>query len=212
MIAMAQPTADRRRDISWSPGAVPRSRGAARLILLVVFALASAVALAATATWLSIAADGVHDPRSLAVGVLQEPREALGSLPPDSIGNQVRWMQALDQGDIQPRTNIQPETRVNLRTTEVLLRNTGEMPMVKFPHRQHTAWLDCSNCHDQLFAQVAGTTKINMFLVLQGEKCGLCHGAVAFPLTECLRCHSVQRGSPEHLEFGKSLVREGRVP
>jgi hypothetical protein len=44
--------------------------------------------------------------------------------------------------------------------------------------------------------------------VLSGEKCGLCHGAVAFPLTECNRCHSVQRDSPAHLAFGKSLVRE----
>lgn len=182
------------------------------MVLLLVLALVSVVALAATATWLSIAADGVHDPRSPAVGVLQEPREALGSLPPDTAGNQVRWMQALDQNHIQPRTNIQPETRVNLRTTEILLKNTGEMPMVRFPHRQHTAWLDCTNCHDQLFGQVAGATRINMFLILQGEKCGLCHGAVAFPLTECVRCHSVPRGSPEHLEFGKALVREGRVP
>ena len=86
------------------------------------------------------------------------------------------------------------------------------MPMVRFPHRQHTAWLDCSNCHDQLFGQTAGATTINMMLILQGEKCGLCHGAVAFPLTECLRCHSVVRGSPEHLAFGKALVREGGAP
>ena len=56
-------------------------------------------------------------------------------------------MQALDGGHIQPRTNILPETKVNLRTTEVLLTNTAQMPMVRFPHRQHTAWLDCSNCH-----------------------------------------------------------------
>jgi hypothetical protein len=26
-----------------------------------------------------------------------------------------------------------------------------------------------------------------------GEHCGRCHGAVAFPLTECTRCHSVQQ-------------------
>jgi c(7)-type cytochrome triheme protein len=206
---MAQPSAGRRRKTPGSPYARSRARWWPALALL--FALVSAVALAATGKWLSIAADGVHDPHGPAIGVLQEPREALGSLPPDFIGNQVRWMQALDQGAIQPRTNIQPETRVTLRTTDVLLKNTGEMPMVRFPHRQHTAWLDCTNCHDQLFGQVAGATKINMFLILQGEKCGLCHGAVSFPLTACERCHSVQRGSPEHLEFGKGLVLEGRV-
>ena len=47
-----------------------------------------------------------------------------------------------------------------------------------------------------------------MLLILAGEKCGLCHGAVAFPLTECLRCHSVQRGTPEHAAFGNGIVRE----
>lgn len=164
-----------------------------RLWLGLLLGLLSFAVLAAT-TWLSIAADGVHDPASPAVGVLQEPREALAALPPDTAGNKVRWMQALDQGHIQPRTNIQPETIVKIRMTEVLLKNTGEMPMVLFPHRQHTEWLDCNNCHEHLFKYKAGTTKgLNMFAILQGEYCGLCHGAVAFPLTECNRCHSVVR-------------------
>jgi c(7)-type cytochrome triheme protein len=64
---------------------------------------------------------------------------------------------------------------------------------VLFPHRPHTEWLDCENCHDKLFKKKAGETPINMFQVLQGEYCGRCHGAVAFPLTECRRCHSVPR-------------------
>lgn len=183
--------------------------------LLVTLVLVSAAAVAAGAKWLAIQADGVHDAASPAVGVLQEPRDALGALAalaPDVVGNQVRWMRALDDGQIQPRTNIHPETSVKLRTTDVLLKNTGEMPLVRFPHRQHTAWLDCSNCHDHLFAQTAGATKINMMEILAGEKCGLCHGAVAFPLTECNRCHSVERGGAEHQAFGPALVREARAP
>ena len=183
-----------------------------RPLLALLLAFISALAVANGTKWLGLAGDDVHDPSSPAIGILQEPREALGTLPPDTAGNQVKWMDALDAGHIQPRTNIQPETIVKLRTTEVLLKNTGEMRMVRFPHRQHTAWLDCSNCHNQLFAQTAGATRINMMLILQGEKCGLCHGAVAFPLTECHRCHSVARGSPEHLQFGKSLVREAAAP
>jgi c(7)-type cytochrome triheme protein len=166
----------------------------------------------AAARWKPLAQDGVHDPASPAIGVLQEPAEALASLPPDHAGNQVLWMKALDEGHINPRTNILPETKVNLRETDVLLKNTGEMPMVRFPHRQHTAWLDCKNCHDHLFEQKAGATKLNMFTILQGEKCGLCHGAVSFPLTECLRCHSVARGSPEALAFGSGLVMQAKKP
>lgn len=202
----------RRRDQTRSAAAGRLKWGKLPMWLALLLALVSVFALAASGRWLSINADGVHDPAGPAVGVLQEPREALGSLPYDHAGNQVRWMQALEQGLIRPRTNIQPETLVKLRATDVLLKNTGEMPMVRFPHRQHTSWLDCSNCHDDLFARTAGATRINMMLILQGEKCGLCHGAVAFPLTECQRCHSVARGSPEHLQFGKSLVREGRAP
>ena len=171
-----------------------------------VLALAGAAAVWA-AGWPSLATDGVHDPKSPAIGVLQEPAESLAKLPPDTAGNRVRWMRALDDGVIRPRSAVHPDTQVNLRTTEVLMRRTGEMNMVRFPHREHTAWLDCSNCHDQLFERRAGATKVNMFLILSGEKCGVCHGAVAFPLTECARCHSVQRGSVEAAAFGKELVR-----
>ena len=179
----------------------PRRRSWPIALLVLVAGLAWAAG-----KWTPLARDGVHDPDSPAIGVLQEPAEALSTLPPDTAGNQVLWMRALDEGHIQPRTNILPETKVNLRLTDVLLKNTGEMPLVRFPHRQHTAWLDCSNCHDQLFERQAGATRINMLLILQGEKCGLCHGAVSFPLTECLRCHSVPRDSPEARAFGRSLV------
>lgn len=149
--------------------------------------------LADSRNWPPLRNDGIHDPQSPAMSVLQEPREALAPLPPDAVGNQVRWVKALDEGLINPRTNINPETKINVLDADVLLKRTGEMPIVRFPHRQHTAWLDCSNCHDSLFERKAGATKINMFLILQGEKCGVCHGAVSFPLTECNRCHSVER-------------------
>jgi c(7)-type cytochrome triheme protein len=194
----------KRRLLRWPAlaGSVARPRAALAVLALLALAAVSAD------RWLPLERDGIHDPASPAVAVLQQPAEALGVLPPDTAGNKVKWVQALDEGKINPRTNINPETKVDLRTTEILLRNTGEMPMVKFPHRQHTEWLDCSNCHDQLFAQKAGATKINMLMVLQGEKCGLCHGAVSFPLTECVRCHSVPRGSEEAKSFGKTYVKQ----
>jgi len=192
-----------------APGSQPRWRGVVlRWVLPLLLALACAGTFAAAREWLKIAADDLHDPKSPAIGVLQEPAEALASLPHDYVGNQVRWVQALESGAINPRTNILPETKVNLRNTDVLLMHTANMPLVKFPHRQHTLWLDCSNCHDAIFEKKQGATKIGMFAVLSGEKCGLCHGAVAFPLTECKRCHSVERDSAEHKAFGTSLVRE----
>ena len=29
--------------------------------------------------------------------------------------------------------------------------------------------------------------------ILDGEYCGICHGAVSFPLTECDRCHNTEK-------------------
>jgi len=179
-----------------------------RRALLAGFLGVAACAAALAADWPPLANDGIHDPAGPATAVLQPPAEALSLLPPDTAGNKVRWVQALDEGRIKPRSSINPDYAVNLRTTDVLFKRTADMHMVRFPHRAHTAWLDCSNCHDRLFARTAGATKINMLLILQGEKCGQCHGAVAFPLTECARCHSVPRGSPEAAAFGSGLVRE----
>jgi c(7)-type cytochrome triheme protein len=143
---------------------------------------------------LPLAKDGLHDPANPAIKLLQEPAEALAKLPPDVVGNRVRWVQALEQGLIAPRTNILPDTKIKVLDQDVIMPRTGEMPMVRFPHKQHTEWLDCSNCHEHLFKSKAGANKqVNMLQILQGEYCGLCHGAVSFPLTECKRCHSVER-------------------
>jgi c(7)-type cytochrome triheme protein len=69
------------------------------------------------------------------------------------------------------------------------------LPLVLFPHRPHTEWLDCNNCHDKIFVKKVDANPVNMFAILSGQYCGQCHGAVAFPLTECNRCHSVPRST-----------------
>jgi c(7)-type cytochrome triheme protein len=53
--------------------------------------------------------------------------------------------------------------------------------------------MSCETCHEDLFVSVTGANPISMGRILQGEYCGLCHGAVSFPLTECNRCHNVRR-------------------
>lgn len=145
--------------------------------------------------WKSIPEDGLHDPENPAIYLLQNPSEALSRLPPDPSGggNKTDWTRALKLGLINPRTNFMPETKVNFLDLDVHMKDTGEMPEVMFPHSKHTLWLDCSNCHTSIFKEKAGATKMNMFTNLQGKHCGQCHGAVAFPLTDCLRCHNVPR-------------------
>lgn len=155
--------------------------------------------------WLPLNNDGIHDSRSRAIKILQQPQEALQRLAPDNTGNQVRWVQALDKGEIKPRERLSAKTKVEKLDLDVILDARGGMPAVRFPHRQHTEWLDCSNCHDAIFARAAGTSKISMFKILQGEQCGICHGAVAFPLTECGRCHSIARPGMKKPELPPGL-------
>ena len=151
------------------------------------------VALVAAPGWKPLAEDGLHDPESPAIGILQEPETALSLLPPDSAGNRVSWIRALREKYIEPRTNILPETKIEVLDMDIVMEQTGEMPLVLFPHQPHTEWLDCSNCHDRIFVEKVDANPINMFAILAGEYCGQCHGAVAFPLTECNRCHSIAR-------------------
>ncbi len=165
-----------------------------------VICLGFAAALAVSASlsvraqaWDSLRKDGIHDSRAPSVRELQEPQDALSKLTRDTAGNMVRWVQALEKGEINPRASLRPDTKIRVYDSDVLLNLKGGMPIVRFPHRQHTQWLDCSNCHDHLFKAEAGANRLSMLAILNGEQCGVCHGAVAFPLTECFRCHSVAR-------------------
>ena len=161
-----------------------------RLVLLTGLVLASS-ALADQARFTPLAADSLHDPTLPSIHVLQEPAEGMGSLPPSSSGNMVDWNEAVRGGYIRPRATLLEEGEVRLLDTDILMPRTGDALVVRFPHREHTEWLDCSNCHPKPFAEEAGKTPVSMLQILMGDYCGQCHGAVAFPLTECARCHSV---------------------
>lgn len=165
------------------------------MAVLLLLGVAGAVA-DESRRWLRLADDGLHDPANPGTRQLQEPGDALSRLAPDTAGNQVRWVEALSRGQISPRANLRPDTPIQLREDDVLLNLRGGTPIVRFPHRQHTLWLDCSNCHDVPFLPKAGANRLSMERILHGEQCGLCHGAVSFPLTECNRCHSVSRLAP----------------
>lgn len=160
---------------------------------LIMISLVSVGAYALGSKWKPLKEDGEHDPTSPAIEILQEPAQALSQLPPNNAGNRVDWIRALREKYIEPRTNLYPDTEIRVLDMDIIMDHTGEMPLVLFPHRPHTEWLDCSNCHDKIFIEKVDANPINMFAILNGEYCGRCHGAVAFPLTECHRCHSVPR-------------------
>ena len=145
--------------------------------------------------WRRLVNDGLHDKHNPDVGKLREPARILSRLPgkPEEIGNNVDWVAALRRGNITPKDRLKPGADPVLRRSEIIMPRTAAMPMVRFPHLAHTQWLDCSNCHDEPFEKKAGATRFNMEDILAGESCGRCHGAVAFPATDCIRCHSVER-------------------
>ena len=141
--------------------------------------------------WKTLKEDGLHDPENPSLQWLQNPGDALRRMPSDSVGNRVNWVRAFKDGYIRPRSSIEGNPEVRTLDTEIVMNDTGSLPRVLFPHRPHTMWLDCENCHEKLFKSKAGATPVTMSKILDGEYCGVCHGAVSFPLTECNRCHSV---------------------
>ena len=124
-------------------------------------------------------------------GRLQRPEDALQGFPLDENGK-VDWARALRDGVISPREVLQGDKTYLPLDLDIVMRNTKGMPYVRFPHKTHTEWLACSNCHPAIFAQKAGTSRIRMEDIFRGEFCGKCHDRVAFITHRaCFRCHSV---------------------
>ena len=94
-------------------------------------------------------------------------------------------------GLVEPRADLLGESKMSVLNLDIIMKNTQNMPWVKFPHDRHTKWLDCANCHPAIFIPKQGANPITMNKVLRGEYCGVCHDKVAFALFTCERCHSV---------------------
>ena len=138
--------------------------------------------------------DGIHDPDNGGTHALQPPLQVFESLPRSNAGNRVDWVKALDNNLIGPRWDrTDPAAAPVVMDLNIVREVKGSMPDVVYPHKQHTAWLDCSNCHPQIFIPQKGANQISMAAILLGQKCGVCHGKVAFPVSECRICHSKKK-------------------
>ncbi|MFV2058587.1 MAG: c(7)-type cytochrome triheme domain-containing protein [Thiohalomonadales bacterium] len=138
----------------------------------------------------SLETDTIHDPKNPAISALQQPRDALGAFPMDRRGG-VDWVKAIELGIINPRANLEGDLEMLTMDMDILFKDTGNMPWVRFPHLAHTQWLHCSNCHPAIFIPQKGANNPSMDGILSGKHCGRCHDKVAFPLWICERCHSV---------------------
>jgi len=134
---------------------------------------------------------GIHDPANDMTLQLQPPSAAFATLPKSLAGNHVDWVKALDGKAIAPRWDRNDAAAAAIVMDLNIVREVkGSMPDVVYPHKQHTEWLDCSNCHPKIFVPQKGANQISMASILLGQQCGVCHGKVAFPVSECRLCHS----------------------
>ncbi|WP_455216685.1 c(7)-type cytochrome triheme domain-containing protein [Kaarinaea lacus] len=139
----------------------------------------------------SIKDDGIHDPTVPGLKLLQEPKDAFAPLATSTGGNHVNWVEAKNKGQINPRYDHLDASKESLPLDmSIVIEVKGSMPNVSFPHKQHTEILECANCHDAIFKPLKGGNPMSMAEIMLGQKCGVCHGSVAFPVTECRRCHT----------------------
>lgn len=113
------------------------------------------------------------------------------TLPRQEDGS-VDWDGALEKKTIAPRPGTDPkaaEQTVFDYNVELVPEGLPAFKVV-FPHKPHTEWLGCPNCHTEIFQMKRGADQMTMAQILGGEFCGRCHGKVSFALTSCARCHT----------------------
>lgn len=123
------------------------------------------------------------------------PAIDLQELPKDKFGL-IDWVQIFKKEIISPRASLDPnfEDMAPMDLNILFEMKGGYTDNVIFPHFPHTFWLDCTNCHDEIFIPMAGANKVSMPEIAKGEWCGRCHGLVAFPISDCTRCHKYPKG------------------
>ena len=115
-------------------------------------------------------------------------------LPKDRYGL-IDWAKIVRDAIINPKHSLDPNAE-EMPTLEmdVVIASKGDfVDDVMFPHEMHTYWLSCEACHPAMFVPAKGANNMSMVGISRGEWCGRCHGKVAFPLTDCNRCHTVKK-------------------
>lgn len=144
---------------------------------------------------LALERNPIHDEANPDFLRLQRIDEATRHMKRDAVGFP-DWMAALRSGAISPWAGLSAADKMNVLDLDIVMKNTKEMPHVRFPHQSHTLWLDCSNCHPVPFIAKTGANPVSMTEIFRGQYCGMCHDRVAFiTFFSCDRCHSVPQGT-----------------
>jgi len=116
------------------------------------------------------------------------------SMPSEKFGNGINWEKAESEGRFKTIDNIvgvtAPRTKMKVLNDMIIKSKLEGMPNVLFSHRKHVDWGGCKLCHPGLFSINKGHSVYSMDGIFEGKSCGACHNSVAFPLTDCRRCHT----------------------
>jgi len=118
-------------------------------------------------------------------------------LPKGRFGNSIDWEKAEEGGLIHPVDFLEgvsiKRKSISAQKDFALEAKLEGMPDIIFSHKKHTLWNGCELCHPEIFVGVKkGATKYSMIEIFDGKYCGVCHTSVAFPVTDCQRCHLQQ--------------------
>ncbi len=114
------------------------------------------------------------------------------TLPSSPYGNKIDWVAAVEEGLIKPKQSLYDESYkpMPFKKRLKLEAEWTFVPPAYFSHEAHSYWLDCANCHPDIFNIKKKTTKhFSMIYNLEGRFCGVCHLRVAFPMDYCKGCH-----------------------
>ncbi len=119
----------------------------------------------------------------------------LKGLPEAPYGNKIDWVRA--QEILKPRYALYQEEQPMSFDKDLLLEAKWfNIPPAVFSHDVHAQFLDCANCHPDVFNIKQKTTEhFEMRFILEKAFCGACHLTVAFPLDDCMRCHPGMRAN-----------------
>lgn len=122
-------------------------------------------------------------------------RKFADSMPRERGGNGINWESAEEKGlikliDYIEGISTKRPPMANQKDFTIGAKIEG-VPEIIFSHKKHTVWNGCELCHPDIFTGVKkGTDKYSMIDLFAGKYCGACHDSVAFPQSDCRRCHT----------------------
>ncbi len=116
-------------------------------------------------------------------------------MPRETFGNGINWEKAEEMGRIKLVDTLEgvslKKGTMKVQKDFTLKGKVEGMPDIIFSHAKHTVWNGCEVCHPDIFVGIRkGASKYSMIDLFDGKYCGVCHDKVAFPQSDCKRCHA----------------------